>query len=184
MTDASARARRAPAWSAHLTRPAARIIPGRWRPSTLVAIKAIHTLIFASVAATILVFVWDGLRDRPRRRTAYAMGVALGEAAVYVSNNQVCPLTPLAEELGAESGSVVDIFLPDAVARRIPVVSSAALLVGVALNLRALVAANRREMGATAGRAKSKTGFAWARNRSRSRLSAMSVRFGRFNSAV
>lgn len=152
MTDASARARRAPAWSAHLTRPAARIIPGRWRPSTLVAIKAIHTLIFASVAATILVFVWDGLRDRPRRRTAYAMGVALGEAAVYVSNNQVCPLTPLAEELGAETGSVVDIFLPDAVARRIPVVSSAALVVGLALNLRALLAGGRRDAGAAARR--------------------------------
>jgi hypothetical protein len=152
MTDASAHARRTPAWSQHLTRPAARLIPGQWRPATLVAIKAIHTLIFASVGSTILLFVWDGLRGRPRRRTAYAMGVALGEAAVYVSNNQVCPLTPLAEELGAESGSVVDIFLPDRVARRIPVVSSAALVVGLALNLRALLAGGRRDVGAATRR--------------------------------
>jgi hypothetical protein len=145
MTDPSGRTRRAPAWSQHLTRPAARVIPARWRALTLVAIKAFHTAIFASIGATILLFVWDGLRGRPRRRTAWAMGVALGEATVYVSNNQVCPLTPLAEELGAESGSVVDIFLPDAVARRIPIVSSAALLVGLALNLRALIVGGCRD---------------------------------------
>jgi hypothetical protein len=135
------------------------VIPARWRPVTLVAIKSFHTAIFAGIGATILLFAWDGLRGRPRRRTAWAMGVALGEAAVYVSNNQVCPLTPLAEELGAESGSVVDIFLPDAVARRIPVVSSAALLVGLALNLRALLVGTRRERS-LAQVARSKTGFA------------------------
>jgi hypothetical protein len=131
--------RRAPAWSHYLTRPAARLIPARWHRATLAFIKGFHTLVFASVAATIVLFVWDGLRGRPRRRTAYALGVALGEAAVYVSNNQVCPLTPLAEELGADSGSVVDIFLPDAVASRIPLVSSAALIAGIGLNLRAIL---------------------------------------------
>jgi hypothetical protein len=140
MGDVIAATRRTPAWSQHFTRPLARVIPSGWRPATLVAIKATHTVIFATIGATVLLFVWDGVLGRPRRRTAYAMGVAMGEAAVYVSNNQVCPLTPLAEELGAHSGSVVDIFLPDAVARRIPLVSSAALLVGLVLNLRALLA--------------------------------------------
>lgn len=136
MTDS---ARRLPAWSHHLTAPALRLIPAGWRGATLASIKAFHTLIFATIGATIVLFVWDGLRGRPSRRTGYAMGVAVAEAAVYVSNNQVCPLTPLAEDLGAERGSVVDIFLPDAVARRIPVVSVTALAVGLALNLRALL---------------------------------------------
>jgi hypothetical protein len=136
MTD---EVRRSPAWSQHLTAPALRLIPPGWRGATLTFIKAFHTLIFATIGATIVLFVWDGLRDRPRRRTGYAMGVALAEAAVYVSNNQVCPLTPLAEDLGADSGSVVDIFLPGAVARRIPVVSVTALALGLALNLRALL---------------------------------------------
>jgi hypothetical protein len=130
--------RRAPAWSQLLTVPASRALPARWRDATLWWIKAIHTLLFASIGGAILLFVWDGFRGRPRRRTAYALGVALGETAVYVSNNQVCPLTPLAEDLGADSGSVVDIFLPDAVARRIPLVSGAALLLGLALNARNL----------------------------------------------
>ena len=135
--------RRTAAWSRHLTEPAARLIPPRWHHATLVSIKAFHTVIFASIAATIVVFVWDGLRGRPSRRTAYALGVAAAEAGVYISNNQVCPLTPLAEEFGAESGSVVDIFLPDGVARRIPLVSTLALLVGIGLNIRALVMRHR-----------------------------------------
>ena len=130
---------RSPAWSGALTAPVARSLPAAWRPVALWAIKAIHTVLFASIGAAIVLFVWDGIRGRPGRRTASALGVALGETAVYLSNNQVCPLTPLAEELGAESGSVVDIFLPDAVARRIPAVSGTALVAGLALNIRALL---------------------------------------------
>jgi hypothetical protein len=135
---------RAPAWSQRITEPAARAIPSGWRPATVWSIKAIHTVLFLSIGAAIALFVWDGLRGRPRRRTAYALGLALGETAVYVSNNQVCPLTPLAAELGAPSGSVVDIFLPDAVARRIPIVSGTALFLGAALNLASLARRRRR----------------------------------------
>jgi hypothetical protein len=130
--------RRPPTWSQVFTTPAARRIPTAWRPATLWSIKAIHTVLFASIGAAIALFAWDGLRGRPQRRTAYALGIALGETAIYVSNNQVCPLTPLAEEMGAESGSVVDIFLPDAVARRIPLISGTVLVVGAALNLASL----------------------------------------------
>ena len=135
--DVREQTRRNPTWSQHLTDPAGRLIPPRWHRGTLITIKAIHTVLFASIGAAIALFVWDGLRGQPGRRTAYAVGIALGETAVYVSNNQVCPLTPLAEQFGAESGSVVDIFLPDAVARRIPVVSGTALALGLALNARA-----------------------------------------------
>jgi hypothetical protein len=62
--------------------------------------------------------------------------VALAESAVYVSNNQVCPLSPLAEELGAENGSVTDILLPIWISRRIPLVSGTVLVLGIALNIR------------------------------------------------
>ena len=57
---------------------------------------------------------------------------------LYVSNNQVCPLTPLAEEFGAERGSVVDMFLPAGVARRIPLVAGSAAMLALVLNLRSL----------------------------------------------
>jgi hypothetical protein len=60
------------------------------------------------------------------------------ETAVYASNNQVCPLTPLAEELGAARGSVVDIFLPAWAAKRIPLVAGSAALFALIFNVRAL----------------------------------------------
>jgi hypothetical protein len=121
-------------WSASLTQRIARNAPPAARPAMLAAIKAIHTMIFFGVAAQIAAIVWDGVRQRPGRRTALAFAIAVGESAVYVSNNQVCPLTPLAEELGAEKGSVADIFLPDAVSARIPLVGGGALVAGIILN--------------------------------------------------
>ena len=118
-----------------MTTRMAKLTPDSARPAVLVVIKAIHTAIFFGVAAQIAVIAWDGLRQRPRRRTALAFAIAIGESAVYASNNQVCPLTPLAEQLGATDGSVTDIFLPDRISRRIPLVGGSALLLGVALNL-------------------------------------------------
>jgi hypothetical protein len=64
--------------------------------------------------------------------------MVVAETALYVSNNQVCPLTPLAEELGAARGSVVDIFLPSWAARRIPLVAGTAALLALVLNIRAV----------------------------------------------
>ncbi len=130
--------RRSPGWSGALTAPLARRIPAAAHPAMLAMIRTVHTVIFASVAAMIGVVVWDGLHGRPGRRTAAALAVVLAESATYVSNNQVCPLTPLAEEMGAERGSVVDIFLPAWAARRIPAVSVALVMVGLLLNARAL----------------------------------------------
>jgi len=139
--------RRRAAWSEALTGPVAHSVPAGWRPAILGAIKAVHTVLFASIAGAIAWFLLDGVRQRPSRRGAVALAVAIGETAVYVSNNQVCPLTPLAEEMGAERGSVVDIFLPDWAAKRIPVVSGSALLVGVMLNVAALASASRGAPG-------------------------------------
>jgi hypothetical protein len=116
----------------------ARWIPEAWRQRTLAIIKAVHTAIFVSISAAVALTVWDGLRGRPTRRTAIAGGVVLGESLVYVSNNQVCPLTPLAEEFGAERGSVVDLYLPATVARQIPLVAGSSAALALLLNLRAL----------------------------------------------
>jgi hypothetical protein len=119
--------------------PLGRSIPGNWRPAALTTIKTAHTAIFASVGASILLFVWDGIQRRPGRRAAFALGVALAESAIYASNNKVCPLTPLADELGAERGSVADIFLPDWFSQRIPLFGGSALVIGVVLHVGALL---------------------------------------------
>ena len=56
-----------------------------------------------------------------------------------MSNNQVCPLTPLAEEFGADRGSVVDLYLPAGVAQRSPLVAGSSATLALVLNLRALL---------------------------------------------
>ena len=134
---------RTPVWSQVLTVPLARVVPIGWRPAVLTGIKGLHTAIFASVGACILIFVWEGFRQRPGRRAAMALGVTLAETAIFASNNQVCPLTPLAEELGAERGSVADIFLPDWASSRIPIISGSILVLGLVLNGRAWLRGRR-----------------------------------------
>ena len=123
-----------PSGARWITTPIAAAVPVRSRPGAVRWIKGVHTAIFFSMAGLILLFAWDGLQGRPRRRAAVAAGLALGETAVFASNNLVCPLTPLAEELGASRGSVTDIYLPGWLSRRIPLISGAVLVVGLVLN--------------------------------------------------
>jgi hypothetical protein len=67
-----------------------------------------------------------------------AATIALAECVVYAGNGFVCPLTPLAERLGATDGAVSDIFLPDWVARKLAWIATPILVGGLALNARAL----------------------------------------------
>jgi len=128
--------RRKPAWSGGMTTRLATLIPPGCHGATLGLIKWFHTVVFLSVAGLIVLYTWDGATRRAGRRTRVAVTVAVAEAAVYVSNNKVCPLSPLAEELGAENGSVTDILLPTWISRRIPLVSGSVLIFGTVLNLR------------------------------------------------
>jgi hypothetical protein len=127
------RARR-PVWSDALTRPLAAVIPIRWRLAAGRLIKGFHTVAFVVIGGSILVYTWDGATRRTGRRAGVAAAVAIAETIVYASNNQVCPLTPLAENLGAESGSVTDIYLPRWISNRIPMVGGSTLILGLVLH--------------------------------------------------
>jgi hypothetical protein len=144
-SETSNRVRRQPAWSGPITAPLAGHIPDDLRGAAIVAIKALHSAAFFSIAGLIILFAWDGIRGRPGRRSVIAATIAVAESAVYTTNNQVCPLTPLVEELGAESGTVTDIFLPDWLSRRIPPIFGALLIVGLVLNGR--ISLGRRQKG-------------------------------------
>jgi hypothetical protein len=104
----------------------------------LVAIKAVHSAAFLAVLSAILWLVATGLVGRRDRSVAVAAALVAAEAAVFVANDGVCPLTPLAERHGASKGGVSDIFLPDPVARTIPIWSSALVALGAALHVRHL----------------------------------------------
>ena len=117
---------------------------GRGDRGLLFGIRAVHSAIFLAELGSIGWLVLSGLVDRRDRSVAVAAGLVAVESAVFVLNDHVCPLTPLAERHGARSGGVSDIFLPDAVARTIPVWSSALVALAVALHARGLLRRHRR----------------------------------------
>ena len=91
--------------------------------------------------------VVTGLTGRRDRSVAIAGGLVAVESVVFLANDGVCPLTPLAERHGASRGNVSDIFLPDGLARTIPIWATSLVVVGVALHVRAAVAQHRRAAG-------------------------------------
>jgi hypothetical protein len=98
----------------------------------VVLVKGVHTAWFLVVSTSIVHIFVVGLSNRPSRWTAPAL-VATGlEVAVFLANAGRCPLTKLAENLGAQSGRVSDIFLPRWFADRIPQIYTPPLLIGVA----------------------------------------------------
>jgi hypothetical protein len=104
-------------------------------PVAVVALKTVHTVIFAGELSAILWLFVSGLVGR-RDRT---VGIAAAEAAVFLANDGVCPITPLTERMGAAHGSVSDIFLPDVVARTTPYWSTALLVIAGTMHLRAVM---------------------------------------------
>jgi hypothetical protein len=101
-------------------------------------LKLAHTVIFAGELSAILWLVMSGLVGRRDRTVALAAVAVAAEAAVFLANDGVCPITPLTERMGATHGSVSDIFLPDAVARTIPIWSTGLLAIAGVLHLRGL----------------------------------------------
>ncbi len=107
-------------------------------PVAIVALKSIHTVIFAGELSAILWLVASGLLGRRDRSVAIAALAVAVESAVFVANDGVCPITPMTERMGAAHGSVSDIFLPDVLARTTPIWSSILLVIAGLLHLRAL----------------------------------------------
>jgi hypothetical protein len=101
-------------------------------------LKTVHTMIFAGELSAILWLVVSGLIGRRDRTVGIAAAAVAGEAAVFLANDGVCPITPLTERMGAAHGAASDIFLPDAVARTTPVWSTALLVAAGLLHLRSL----------------------------------------------
>jgi len=104
----------------------------RGRETSIVAIKLVHSAIFLANAAAILHVFYAGLLGRRSRWTAPAVMLAFVECGVFVANRGRCPLTGMVEDLGAESGSVSDIFLPRWFADHIPQLFTPPLVLGVA----------------------------------------------------
>jgi hypothetical protein len=110
---------------------------------TLTVIRAVHSAILLVMLSAIGWLVATGFVGRRDRMVAIAAGLVAVEAAVFVANDGVCPLTPLAERHGARRGSVSDIWLPDVAARTLPIWSSALVALGAVLHVRAALKERR-----------------------------------------
>ncbi|WP_138430835.1 hypothetical protein [Fodinibius saliphilus] len=82
-------------------------------------IKFIHSLLFFLIAISTIYVLMTAILDRINMLTWIASGVAVIEILILIFNNWRCPLTVLAENQGAEVGSVADMFLPDRLADHI-----------------------------------------------------------------
>jgi hypothetical protein len=115
----------------------------------LASIKAFHSAVFLVMLAAIGWLVATGIVGRRDRSVALAAGLVAIESGVFIANDGVCPLTPLAERYGARRGGVSDIFLPDAVARTIPIWATSLVVLGALLHVRSLLAGRTRATAPT-----------------------------------
>ena len=110
----------------------------RPRQLALIAVKTVHSLAFFVIQSCIVYLLYSGLRGRSDRKAGIAAAIALGESAIYVANGMRCPLTGLAERLGAESGSITDLYLPRWLAANVANIYTPVLVVALALHARNL----------------------------------------------
>jgi len=110
----------------------------------LVAVKAAHTAIWLSIESCVIYVVVAGARRRSDRRAAIAGAIVAGECLVFAANGFRCPLTQVAESLGAESGSVTDIYLPSWLARNLPGIHVPVIALATYLHVRNLRRARRQ----------------------------------------
>jgi hypothetical protein len=112
-------------------------VPSRNR-AQLTAIKVAHTLAWFSVEASVAYVLFAGVTRRSDRRAGLAAGVVAGETLIFAANGFRCPLTRLAEEIGAEHGSVTDLYLPEWLAHHLPVIHVPVIVLAALLHGRNL----------------------------------------------
>ena len=115
----------------------------RIRRRGLLTIQAVHSVIFWAELGSIAWLDITGVIGRRDRSVAVAAVLVGVESVVFIANDGVCPLTPLAERFGTTSGSVSDIWLPHVVARTIPYWTVPLVALGALLHLRGLFASRR-----------------------------------------
>lgn len=106
--------------------------------SALVAVKAVHTLAWFSIECCMVYLLYAGFARQSDRRAALAAAVVGGESLIFAANGFRCPLTDVAESLGAENGSVTDIYLPRWFAHDLPAIHAPLILLAVFLHGRNL----------------------------------------------
>lgn len=123
----------------------------RHAPAAIVAIKVVHTIAWLSIEACLLYMLYTGIVRRSDRRAGIAAAVVACESLIFAANGFRCPLTDLAESLGATNGAVVDIYLPAWFADTLPLTHGPLFVLAALLHARNL-RTNARRRGRAAAR--------------------------------
>ncbi len=96
-------------------------------------VKALHIAIFILGAVGVCYVIYSGIVNRITRLTWIVISLMLLEVVALGLNGWRCPLTTLAEDLGAESGSITYILLPDWLAPHVFTIGGILFALGVFL---------------------------------------------------
>lgn len=108
---------------------------------TVFQVKLVHTAIFVVLSACVLYVLWSGATARVTAWTWVAVAAIVLEGIALAAAGGRCPLTRLAERMGALDGSVADLFLPKWFADRIFPICGSLFAIGCALLAIRLLAA-------------------------------------------
>jgi hypothetical protein len=107
---------------------------------TVLHVKLVHTLIFVVLSGCVLYILVSGAFNLITPWTWVAVTAIVIEGLVLAASGGKCPLTAVAERLGASEGSVADIFLPRWFADRIFPICGTLYLVGCVIIVLRLMA--------------------------------------------
>ena len=103
--------------------------------SKLVAIKLLHTLIWAFFAGAIFFILYCGISGNVSHLTWWAIGLVLAEVCVLVAFRMTCPLTLVARRYSNSQADNFDIYLRNWLARYNQYIFSFLFVLGLILVL-------------------------------------------------
>ncbi|MCC8361119.1 hypothetical protein [Salinimicrobium sediminilitoris] len=101
----------------------------------LLAIKLLHTLVWAFFVTIIFYIVYSGLANKLTTFTWISIGLIIVEGLVLLLFKMFCPLTVIARRYSDSEKANFDIFLPEWLAKYNKEIFTSIYLLGVALVL-------------------------------------------------
>jgi hypothetical protein len=101
----------------------------------LLAIKLLHTLVWAFFVTIIFYIVYSGLTNELTTFTWISIGLVIVEGVVLLLFKMFCPLTVIARKYSDSEKANFDIFLPEWLAKYNKEIFTSIYLLGVALVL-------------------------------------------------
>ena len=99
----------------------------------LLAIKLIHTLIWAFFVFVIFYILYSGITNKVNTFTWIGVGLIIGEGLVLLIFKMFCPLTVLARKYSDSQRENFDIFLPNWLAKYNKLIFTSIFIIGLIL---------------------------------------------------